>query len=93
MSGSSFGIVGMPDDEARDLLDELAAHATQPKYQLRFKYGVGDVVLWDNAALLHSATLIDPNDARTLWRITVLEESRAAAAPEVLAESYATAPP
>ena len=90
VSGSSFGIVGMPDDEARGLLDELAAHATQPKYQLRFKYGVGDVVVWDNAALLHSATLIDPNDARTLWRITVLETSEDAAAPEVLAPTFAT---
>lgn len=89
VSGSSFGIVGMPDDEARDLLDELATHSTQPKYQLRFKYGVGDIVVWDNAALLHSATLIDPNDARTLWRITVLEESQHAAAREVLAPTYA----
>jgi taurine dioxygenase len=79
----------MPDDEARDLLDELAAHATQPRYQLRFRYGVGDVVVWDNAALLHSATLIDPEDARTLWRITVLEESDDARAPAVLAPSYA----
>jgi taurine dioxygenase len=91
VSGSSFGIVGMPDDEARDLLDELAAHSTQPKYQLRFKYGVGDVVVWDNASLLHSATLIDPNDARTLWRITVLETAEQAAAPEVLAETFARA--
>jgi taurine dioxygenase len=90
VSGSSFGIVGMPDDEARDLLDELATHSTQSKYQLSFKYGVGDIVVWDNAALLHSATLIDPDDARTLWRVTVLEEARAAAAPEVLAASYAT---
>ncbi|MCC7218265.1 MAG: TauD/TfdA family dioxygenase [Burkholderiales bacterium] len=89
VSGSSFGIVGMPDDEARALLDELAAHATQQKYLLRFRYGVGDVVIWDNASLLHSATLIDPNDARTLWRITVLEPSRDAAAPDVLAPTYA----
>ncbi|QJW85580.1 TauD/TfdA family dioxygenase [Ramlibacter terrae] len=73
VSGSSFGIEGMPDDEARDLLDELAAHATQARYQLRFRYGVGDVVVWDNAALLHSATLTDPKHARTLWRVTVLE--------------------
>ena len=93
VSGSSFGIVGMPDDEARSLLDELAAHSTQPKYQLRFKYGVGDVVVWDNAALLHSATLIDPNDARTLWRVTMLEESKEAAAPEVLAPTYAASAP
>ena len=89
VSGSSFGIVGMPQDEARDLLDELAAHSTQPKYRLSYKYGVGDVVVWDNASLLHSATLIDPNDARTLWRITVLEPSAAAAAPDVLASTFA----
>jgi taurine dioxygenase len=76
VSGSSFGIEGMPEDEALDLLDELKAHATQEKYHLRLKYGVGDVVIWDNASLLHSATLIDPNDPRTLWRITIKEERK-----------------
>ena len=73
VSGSSFGIVGMPEDEGYDLLDELAEHSTQPKYRYSLTYGVGDVVVWDNASLLHSATLTDPDDARTLWRITVLE--------------------
>ena len=76
VSGSSFGIDGMPQDEAIDLLDELKEHATQAKYQVRLKYGVGDVVIWDNASLLHSATLTDPDDARTLWRITVKEEGK-----------------
>jgi len=74
VSGSSFGIEGMPQGEAVALLDELKQHATQEKYQLRLKYGVGDVVIWDNASLLHSATLTDPEDPRTLWRITVKEE-------------------
>jgi taurine dioxygenase len=76
VSGSSFRIEGMPDDEAVDLLDELKRHSTQERYQIRLKYGVGDVVIWDNSSLLHSATLIDPNDPRTLWRITIKEESR-----------------
>jgi taurine dioxygenase len=76
VSGSSFAIEGMPQDEAIDLLDELKRHATQEKYQVRLKYGVGDVVIWDNASLLHSATLIDPNDPRTLWRITIKEERK-----------------
>ena len=76
ISGSSFGIEGMPREEAVALLDELKAHATREKYQLRLKYGVGDVVIWDNASLLHSATLTDPQDPRTLWRITVKEEGR-----------------
>jgi taurine dioxygenase len=78
VSGSSFGIEGMPEDEAVDLLDELKVHATQQKYQCRLKYGVGDVVIWDNASLLHSATLTDLDDPRTLWRITVKEERRPA---------------
>jgi taurine dioxygenase len=76
VSGSSFGIEGMREDEAVELLDELKVHATQEKYQVRLKYGVGDVVIWDNASLLHSATLTDPEDPRTLWRITVKEEGK-----------------
>jgi taurine dioxygenase len=76
VSGSSFGIEGMPEDEAVGLLDELKRHATQDKYQLRLKYGAGDLVIWDNASLLHSATLTDPDDPRTLWRITVKEERK-----------------
>ena len=76
VNGSSFGIEGMDEAEALPLLRGLARHATQEKYQLRLKYGVGDVVIWDNASLLHSATLTDPQDPRTLWRITVKEEGR-----------------
>jgi len=76
VSGSSFGIEGMPEDEAIALLDELKRHATQEKYQLRLKYGIGDVVIWDNASLLHSATLTDAADPRTLWRITIKEDRR-----------------
>jgi len=90
VSGSSFGIVGMPEDEALDLLDELAAHSTQPKYLLSFRYGVGDIVVWDNASLLHKATLIDPDDARTLWRVTMLELAQGAIAPEVLVPTFAS---
>jgi taurine dioxygenase len=73
VSGSSFGIEGMPDDEAVDLLDELKAHALQDKYRYSHRYEVGDVVLWDDLATLHSASLTDPTQPRTLWRITVKE--------------------
>ncbi len=45
-------------------------------------------MVWDNASLLHSATLIDPNDPRKLWRITIKESTLAATA--VLAPTYAT---
>jgi taurine dioxygenase len=76
VSGTSFAIEGMPEEEGLALLRELAAHSTQPKYQYRMKYGVGDVVVWDNASVLHSATLTHPDDPRTLWRITTKETRR-----------------
>jgi taurine dioxygenase len=76
VSGTSMGIVGMAEEEALVLLRELAAHSTQPKYRFAVRYGVGDVVIWDNAGVLHSATLTDPGDARTLWRITIKEKDR-----------------
>jgi taurine dioxygenase len=74
VSGSSFGIEGMEEAAAVALLDELKAHSTQAKYHYRLKYGVGDLVIWDNASLLHSATLTDIDDPRTLWRVTVKEK-------------------
>ena len=74
VSGSSFGIEGMADQEAIELLDELKHHSTHPRYEYALQYGVGDVVVWDNAALLHAATLIDPSHPRTLWRITIKED-------------------
>jgi len=73
VSGSSFGIEGLAEEVAVRLLDELKAHSTQQKYQYRLEYGVGDLVIWDNASLLHAATLTDIDDPRTLWRITVKE--------------------
>ena len=77
ISGSSFEIEGMPAADGRCLLDELRAHALQDKYRLSYFYDVGDVVLWDDLSTLHSATLTDPADPRTLWRITVKEPEAA----------------
>lgn len=76
VSGTSFAIEGMSDDAGLALLQELAEHSTQPKYRYRVSYGVGDVVAWDNASVLHSATLTDPGHARTLWRVTTKEAQR-----------------
>ena len=73
VSGSSFGIEGMDPAEGRALLDELKAHSTAGRYCQTNPYGIGDVIVWDNTQLLHSAPLTDLNDARTLWRITVKE--------------------
>ena len=72
------------------LLDELAVHATQAKYVHSYSYQSGDVLIWDNASMLHSATLTDPDDPRTLWRITIKEPSTKLDALEVLAPTFAS---
>ncbi len=74
VSGSSYGIEGMDDKSAVALLDDLKQQSTGKKYCYTPVYKPGDVVIWDNCALLHSAPLIDPNRPRTLWRITVKDK-------------------
>lgn len=80
ISGSSFGIENIADTDAIKLLDELKVHATQPKYLYQHPYKVGDVIIWDNCALLHQAPLPDRSTARTLWRITVKDKGPTLAA-------------
>ena len=75
VAGSSFGIVGWPDDEAIDLLDRLARHCLQEKYQNRWDYAVGDLAAWDTFSTLHKAQVqppaTDPASRRMLWRVSV----------------------
>jgi len=71
VSGSSFGIEGWPEHEGLALLDELKVHATQDAFCLAHHYTNGDIIVWDNALLLHRAPLIDLSRPRELWRVTV----------------------
>jgi taurine dioxygenase len=81
VAGSSFHIVGMPDDEATGLLDELATHATRPEFQACHQYQKGDIAAWDNFSTLHQGELIDPvydeadPRARLLYRLSVVGQS------------------
>lgn len=79
-AGSSFGIVGWPEDEAIDLLDELARHCIQDKYRIAWDYAVGDVAAWDTFSTLHKAQVQAPakgeRDRRVLWRVSVTGKPR-----------------
>ncbi len=63
-------IVGMEEADALPLLDELLAHATQPRFEYRHKWRAGDVVIWDNRCLLHKANGDYPvEEVRYLYRL------------------------
>jgi taurine dioxygenase len=74
IAGTPFGIEGMGDEEAQALLDELKAHATQERFIIRVKAGVGDILIWDNQCTVHRATPLEysaePGKRRALLRIS-----------------------
>ena len=72
-------IIGMPNAESEALLDELWAHATQPKYAWEHKWRVGDIVLWDNRCCMHYRTEIDVAYRRVMHRTTIKGEPLVAA--------------
>lgn len=64
------GIVGLDHKEALPLLDDLLAHATQPRFQYRHKWRQGDLTIWDNRCLLHKANGdYDHAQTRYLYRV------------------------
>jgi len=68
-------IVGMPDDEALELVAELMAHATQQQYEYRHQWRYGDMVLWDNRSVMHKANPdYDMNERRYLYRLMLKGE-------------------
>lgn len=72
---TGIGIVGMPDAEARLLLRSFAEHATEPRFVYLHAYRLNDVVIWDNAQLLHCAERLErasaPDMRRIMHRVSV----------------------
>jgi taurine dioxygenase len=69
----AMGIKDMPGGEARELLDRLLEHATQPQFVYTLQWRQHDLVMWDNRSLVHRAI---PNfdmmkQRRTLLRVVV----------------------
>lgn len=71
--GFTIGIAGMPDTEGRALLKELFAHCVRPEFVYRHSWKVGDVVMWDNCATLHRATVDYALPQRRLMQRTTLK--------------------
>jgi len=72
--GFTTKINGLPDVEAEILLDELFKHCSQPQFQYRHQWQVGDLVIWDHRCMIHSATHYNPEQRRTLYRTSIKGE-------------------
>lgn len=54
--GYTQRIQGLPDAESSALLQFLFAHTVKPEFVYRHQWRIGDVLMWDNAAVLHKVT-------------------------------------
>jgi taurine dioxygenase len=64
-------IDGLSEEESLPLLDELRAHATQPRFVYAHRWQVGDLVLWDNAATMHRRDPFPDEYPRLMRRVGV----------------------
>jgi len=53
--GHTVEILGLPEQEGRELLDKLCRHATSPEFLYLHRWRVGDLLMWDNVATQHIA--------------------------------------
>lgn len=68
------GIVGWPQDKARELVKELADFATEPRFVFAHTWRRGDVLMWDNLCTMHRATPFDDRTYRRDMRRTTCRE-------------------
>jgi alpha-ketoglutarate-dependent taurine dioxygenase len=72
LSNSASAVVGMRDDEGRELLDRMLAWATQPRFVYVHEWAVNDLVIWNNTGAMHRVREYDPDFGRRLHRTTLL---------------------
>jgi taurine dioxygenase len=71
-------IVGLDVAESEALLDALWAHATEKRFTMCHEWRVGDVLMWNNLAVLHRRDPFDENARRVMHRTQIKGVERVA---------------
>lgn len=58
-TGTVLEVMGMPNPQGLDMVQELVDFATQDRFVYRHKWRKGDLLMWDNRCTLHTGTLFD----------------------------------
>lgn len=71
--GYTVKILGLPEDESRNLIAELVSHCTRPEFQYVHNWRMHDLVIWDDCSTQHKATFDYPATLRRrMHRTTVI---------------------
>jgi len=69
---SAERVVGMDETEGRQLLDDLFAHAIQPRFVWEHSWQPGDLIVWDNRCTMHRRESFDNSQRRLMLRTQLL---------------------
>src|SRR5438093_4093947 len=72
LASHAGAIVGWPVPEARLLLRDLIAHATQKEFVYAHEWRVGDLVIWDNRRTMHRGRPFPADEPRDVRRTTLV---------------------
>jgi taurine dioxygenase len=64
-------VIGLPEDESTQLLEEIFAHSVRPEHLYRHRWAEHDMVFWDNRSLMHLAAGTPDHLRRKLYRTTI----------------------
>lgn len=71
-TGRMEGIEGMAPEAGFALIEDLYQYATHARYEYRHQWRKGDMVIWDNQAVMHQANAdYDPEQKRFLYRLMI----------------------
>jgi alpha-ketoglutarate-dependent taurine dioxygenase len=68
---STDRVVDMPVADGRALLTSLIEWAAQPAFRYTHQWQVGDLVVWDNTAVMHRVVPYDEKSGRTMHRTSI----------------------
>src|SRR5499427_3636019 len=71
-------VTGMSVADSETLLDALWAHATQKRFTMCHQWRVGDVLMWNNLAVLHRRDPFHPKTRRVMHRTQIKGSERIA---------------
>ena len=64
-------LAGLELAQSERLLDRLWSHATQERFTWHHRWQAGDVLMWDNRAVMHRRNAFDRSARRLLHRVVV----------------------
>jgi len=72
VDGPFVGMEPGPDGAGAALLYEIMSHFTRPDFTYTHEWDQGNLLIWDNRCMVHSATWYDAEaQKRLMWRTTV----------------------